>query len=75
MSVHHDGAARSYLLETLAAGLTNRLPVASAAWLPNEVPAVGLAVAWLERGVNAQTPELQSDMPTTVLYFLSTKEH
>jgi transposase len=28
-------------------------------------------VAWLERGVNAQTPELQSDMPTTVLYSLS----
>jgi transposase len=27
-------------------------------------------VAWLERGVNAQTPKLQSDMPTTVLYSL-----
>jgi transposase len=45
----------------------NRLP-AFGVWLPNEVPAVrGLAVVWLERGVNARNPELQSDMPTAVL--------
>jgi hypothetical protein len=38
-------------------------------WLPNEVLAVrDLAVVWLDRGVNVQTPELQSDMPTTVIY-------
>ena len=44
--------------EILAAGLSNRLPVASTVWLPNEVPAVGLAVVHAPRNtISARVPE------------------
>jgi hypothetical protein len=58
----------SYRRESLAAELTDRLPVAFAARLPNEVLPSALAVAWLERGVNADTEAAQT-MPATVSYF------
>jgi hypothetical protein len=58
LGVHHGGAARSYLRETLAAELVNRLPVAVGLGFRTRCLPPGLAVAWLERGVNAQTPEL-----------------
>ena len=75
MSVHHDGAACSYRLEILAAGLPNRLPVAFAAWLPNEVPAVGSRRGLARKRRERADTELQSDMPTTVLDSLKEKEH
>jgi hypothetical protein len=66
LSVHHEGAAYPYLPETLAAELANRLPVAVAAWLPNEVPAVGSRRGLARKRRERADTELQSDMPTTV---------
>ena len=57
------------------AGLANRLPVAVAAWLPNEVPAVGSRRGLARKRRERADTELQSDMPTTVFYTLSEKEH
>jgi len=60
LSIHHDGAARSYRPEILTAGLTNRLPVAVAAWLPNEVSVVGSRRGLARKRREGVDTELQS---------------
>src|SRR6478672_13728351 len=57
------------------AGLPNRLPVAVAAWLPNEVPVVGSRRGLARKRRERADTELQSDMPTTVLHTLNEEEH
>jgi hypothetical protein len=52
--------------EISTAGLTNRLPAAVAAWLPNEVLAVGSRRGLARKRREHADSELQSDMPTTV---------
>src|SRR5262249_11022654 len=56
------------------AGLATRVPVAVAAWLPNEVPAVGSHRGLARRRRERADTELQSDRPTTVTP-VTTKEH
>jgi hypothetical protein len=51
----------------------NRLPVVLGLASDRGASPQDLAVAWLERGVNAGPAELKSDMPTTV-HFPTTKE-
>ena len=70
MSIHHEGAAGSYRRETLAVELPNRLPVAFAAWLPNEVLAVGSRRGVARKGRERADTGLQSDLPAAVRYSL-----
>lgn len=53
--------------------LTNRLPVVRGLASERGASGQGLAVAWLEGGVNAGPAVAESDMPTTV-HFPTKKE-